>query len=212
MNDTLSSQDGSNNSATQDTKSLLDLHIAEYNALTARNTQWSVIQSNIWVLFIIALTLIATFWASHPDYPRSAISTAGLIAEGVLIGLCFATMEIYRNVYYLEHELRRSVERLLQRKGVWQYEQFLFKRSGRKPWWSDAAGAGLGFGVLVSVIFTLFRYTHGWIGVTIGIVVNCGGFAVLVFQTCNLVKQRKKFEEATELTLTLPPTDPNSRK
>lgn len=110
---------------------LLQLHIAEYTALTTRGSYWIVIQAGM-------LTLVPIFLALAGQV--NAVADRAVVSWGVLAGLTFTAMvwtvflgEHYKAVYYMECYLRRLIERELGYQAIfWGYEPFLSGR-GHRP-------------------------------------------------------------------------------
>jgi hypothetical protein len=117
---------------------LLNLHIAEYNALTGRNASLMVIQSNIWFIIVATWGALATALPVAEKWPIiSWISAIAVQFELLLMG--FATNEIYRNAYYIENDLHPLVKELTQDERFWGYEAYLVQRSKKKPLFADLA-------------------------------------------------------------------------
>lgn len=103
---------------------LLQLHLAEYNALTTRVTYWLTLQFTVWPIVIGFWGLLALLWASGkvPEVPLlwggAFISQAfGLMWSGV-------TIEIYRAARYVEQDLKHMIEGAIgEGAAFWQYEQ-----------------------------------------------------------------------------------------
>jgi hypothetical protein len=176
--------------------SLINLHIAEYNALTNRNTGWMNIQQNVWMLMVLSLTLMAAIWAAKPQYFPIILWVALFVVQAQFAVLCFATQEIYRNVYYIECDLRPSIQQMIERPDFWQYEPFLANRSGRKPLLTDAIPAALSTITVLIVVLVRIFFKYHWAELAVGLPVNLAVTGLLVAQTNGLVNLRKKFESS----------------
>jgi len=178
---------------------LVQLHLAEFNALTTRNNNWVAIQVGIWTLILLYITVASTVWAfnwqAKGDFEPYIIWASGLIIQLALLILYFTIQEVYRNVYYIEHELRELIQPLAGNNAFWQYERFLAIDTKRKPAWTDAS-ATVGFlGAFVAA--TLIRYP--WHSAfdkreVIGFIVNLLLAGCLIWQTKLTIDLRRRFQ------------------
>jgi hypothetical protein len=129
----------------------MQAHLAEYAALTTRNTYWITLQFTLWPTAIIFLALVAQMWqSSTAGGARHFLLWAGMAGLQV-IGLVWylAAREQYGNVVFLEAVLRPRVVAALGASGdVWLYERHLAASRGRGPWvseWSIAFFSIAGF-------------------------------------------------------------------
>ncbi len=101
---------------------LLQVHLAEYNALTTRATYWLTLQFAIWPIVVGLWGLLALIWGKLPDaivlWCGVCLSQAfGLMWYGMII-------EIYRAARYIERDLRPMVKVAIgDCPGFWTYEQ-----------------------------------------------------------------------------------------
>ncbi len=99
----------------------LQVHLAEYNALTTRATYWLTLQFAIWPIIMGLWGLLALLWGKLPDsvllWGGAFLSQAfGLMWYGV-------TIEIYRAARYIERDLRPRVETAIgDHLRFWTYE------------------------------------------------------------------------------------------
>jgi hypothetical protein len=173
------------------TAALIQLHIAEYSALTNRNTYWITIQSSVWVTILLYVTVMAYIWSSRPQYGAVILWGSAIVVQFALAGLYSAGQEIYRNVYYMEHDLRQMVQEAIGKKIFWQYERFLAKKSNKSPLSTDIAPTV--FFLFVFALVVLIRHSVAgdeWIG----LLVNIPFTVALILQTLKLVHLRRKFE------------------
>ena len=144
-------------------RSLLALHIAEYEALMTRNTYLLALQFALWPAVGLILTLGATLWASDK------IEIEGRLLIWIAVGGLYLVAnnwadtlwELYSNVAYIEHELRSKVSADLGVDGFWGYERFLAShRSLTAAPWELATPA---FGTIVIVLTAInARPSSGW--------------------------------------------------
>lgn len=121
------------------TESLLQMHCAEYEALMTRNTYWITIQFSVAPAIAIYFTLLATVWngirfieptVNVIQFQNSLLWIGLLGAEAFVLAGYACLGEIYENVRYIETDLRREVEALVNQRPVWMYESYLMKRRG----------------------------------------------------------------------------------
>jgi hypothetical protein len=170
---------------------LVQLHIAEYQALTTRSTYWITIQMSVWALVLIYLTLVTSIWSKDSSHARLLVWGSGIVIQLCLAGWYYAGNETYRNVFYIEHELRSLIQTVIGPQNFWKYEAFLAKRSGRKPVWSDTAPCiflVLGFGTVVC-IRRPFSGAELW-----GFLLNMALTVHVIRQAYILVIARRRFQ------------------
>lgn len=152
---------------------LINLHIAEYNALTTRTTYFINIQFILLTALPAWIIVIVNIWDSKLEY----IYIWGLLLGVQLIGIinAFVTLEYYKIVTYLESDLKPEIIKLIKNKSFWSYESFLIKERGkknRKNWSLFFEFLAVIFsGVIIIAIF-IYRI-HEWIlGDYIGLFLN----------------------------------------
>lgn len=106
-------------------KGHLDVHLAEYNALTMRNTYWITLQYVVYGIAGAYLGCAAEAAANNniPLVPLMWVS--GLVLQVLAWGLLQIQYEIFNNVEYLERRLKPAVKKLIGSREVWGYEPFL---------------------------------------------------------------------------------------
>jgi hypothetical protein len=137
-------------------RSLLALHIAEYEALMARNTYLMALQSALWPVVILILTLGATLWVSEKIHIDRTLLIWIAVGALYVVGNYWADTlwDLYNNVAYIEHELRNRISADLGIDGFWGYEQYLARQRSLKtaPWELTTPG----FGSIVVVLTTVY--------------------------------------------------------
>ncbi len=183
----------------QSVESLIQLHIAEYNALTTRNNNWNQIQVAMWTLILLYLTVAASIWTYSsqikPLYEIYLVWGSGVVIQLILIMLCWTVEELYRNVAYIECELRPLVRDLVNNKPFWQYETFLARESGTAKGLTDF-GAALLFLVVLCLV-AVVRHSFSNKQELLGLLANLPFTVLLVSQTYKAVKLRKRFQSAS---------------
>jgi hypothetical protein len=104
----------------------LDVHIAEYAALTMRNTNWITLQYAIYAL--------AAAYLSFVIQAKSSLATGRLVWVSLLVlqmlawAMLQTQFEIFVNVAYLERHLKPKVQKLIGGSACWEYETFIGQR------------------------------------------------------------------------------------
>ncbi|HEX3654523.1 MAG TPA: hypothetical protein VHV55_01885 [Pirellulales bacterium] len=181
-------------SSTQDalkdnTELLVQLHIAEYQALTTRCTYWITLQFSLWPILLLYLALIVQLWTSIPH----EIVLWGSLAVAEFIVLIYYQLngEHYHCIVYIEEHVRPLIESLIGQRRFWEYEGYLNRARCGKAAWYELAPAII---VAVCVVaLTLFRMGAWSFGDLVGLLL-CGPFAgCLVYQSKVVVQLRSRF-------------------
>jgi hypothetical protein len=169
-------------------ESLLNLHIAEYQALTNRNTYLVTLQFSLWPVLLLFLTLVAQLWGLF-DHRLLGWSTNFAIQ---LIGWAWLQLiwEQLNNIRYLEERLRPRIEYAHPNAAFWEYESFLaHDRRGvflGDYWLTLIAAIGLVALPLTILLWGPFSRTD-----YCGFAINVIGMGFLVWKTLDLIKLRK---------------------
>jgi hypothetical protein len=174
---------------------LIQLHVAEYQALTNRCTYRIYIQFSVWGLLLLYLPLISLAWGHV-----TIVWLTGLVVLGATAIWQENLIEIYRWVAYIERRLRPLVAEIVPDHAFWQYERFLSAgRSKRATWWEYLFPC---LSLVVIVILALFRFSQtpantGWWSThwldLIGVCVNFSIFLLLSYWAKSAVKLRNEF-------------------
>jgi len=175
-------------------RSLLALHIAEYEALMTRNTYLMALQFALWPAVGLILTLGATLWASERIHIDGGlliwIAIGGLYV--VANNWADTLWELYNNVSYMEHELRNKVSADLGVHGFWGYERYLAtQRSLTAAPWELATPA---FGTVVILLMAVRAPpSSGWQYAISGFTVV---FAIRMWARClDALRLRRHFTD-----------------
>src|ERR1035437_4008175 len=110
-------------------KRCLDVHLAEYNALTMRNTYWITLQ--------YAVYAIAGAYVGFAVQGRNSVPLDTLLCGSAMVllllgwGILQIQYEIFNNVEYMETRLKPKIMKLLGGQTCWDYEPFLAQRRAR---------------------------------------------------------------------------------
>lgn len=120
--------DGQQHQAVDDaiSKRRLDLHLAEYNALTMRNTYWITLQ---YAVYAIAGAYVGLAFQARSTVPFDTLLWGSAMVLLLLAwGLLQIQYEIFSNVEYLETKLKPKILELIPGHRCWDYESFLAER------------------------------------------------------------------------------------
>jgi hypothetical protein len=115
---------------------LVNLHIAEYQALTARNTNWITLQFALWSILGIYVAVLSQAFASIPR--ELVIWGSAIVVQMIGIALNFAGYEQYNTIKYIEENLRAQLECMIGKAQFWGYEAYLAGQRPKTPksmWW-----------------------------------------------------------------------------
>jgi len=157
-------------------KDFLQVHLAEYNALTTRGTTFITLGVAVCSIIPLYLAFVGAMWSYVTNKPHGmSVLVWGslLVIQVVLLFAVQLQDEQYQIVFYIETILRRRVHKLVQSNNFWEYEGFL--RAQRTPqrgatWWEHSASVGmLAFVIMVALIFRYFAALTKWDAFGIGI-------------------------------------------
>ena len=157
----------------QDRNALLQAYLAEYQAITTRNTYWLTLQYALFPILGAAVAVLAQMWnqfgndSSFGSLPhRIIIWLVIVLANVIMIAHTEVGWESYDNVVYLETELRPKIVSLT---GVSEksdetplgYETYKNKLRGKGPKWWELPAPGVSL-VLLGLGLYLFAYLYPW--------------------------------------------------
>ena len=166
----------------------VQLHIAEYTALTTKATYIQSIQA---VFFAALVTGIATMLSNIDS--KVPLYKWGFIfgIQGLAIIIAWNMYEHYRIVRYIEQELRQHLLKLKFEKEVWAYETFLYGERKRNKFIAAELLAPLTYLTLivVCVCFYFPKAYLDWIGysITIGLFLT---YCTIMSKVYNLRKNK----------------------
>jgi len=130
--------------------SIVAAHIAEYEMVTTRNTYFITLTNALFPTLFIALALIAQLTTQIGMHPALWAATA--ITQFITVFIFAFASESYRNVLYLEQELRPTVLLALRQDRVWCYEDYLQRQRKLKKWVWDQTYLTLGLPLIVIAV------------------------------------------------------------
>jgi hypothetical protein len=179
---------------------LLQLHIAEYNALTTRNTYYITIAASFFPVLLLVLTILVAIWNSLNH--ALLIWASGTVVQLFVLAWIENAWQQYKNLKYIEGELRLLVSAVVEGSSVfWNYERWLADgRHGATLWWEYAPAAGAACtmisvvaGRLVALVAEIHRKPRlgdfGWLD-WVGILANIVCFIVVLRHTRELLSLR----------------------
>lgn len=143
---------------------IVEVHIAEYQAITSRSTSLILISSSIWPMLILLLSVIGPHWDTQRNpYLLWSICTIG---EFSLFYWAENSWQQMNNIRYIEKVLRPELEVALSSQRFWHYEQYLHKqRTAALQWWEAPlpwSGAILLAGVASLRVYSIAKTGIGW--------------------------------------------------
>lgn len=171
----------------RDASLLVQLHLAEYQALTTRNTYWITLQYGVWPILLLVLTLVAQVRTSFN--PELLVWGAALIIQGGVLAYYASLYEIYNNIRYIETALRPLVEALVSSRRFWGYEPYVSRHRALSPsWWENWPAALAG----ATVVFGLWGRAGSWhTGDTCGLVLNVA-LVFIIARMAQIVRRTRK--------------------
>ena len=141
---------------------LINLHIAEYSALTNRNTYYISISFTVWPSLVLYLSLIGLIVRQWNVGLMAGLAVVG--SELLAIGWYYCLWENYKNACYLEAKLRQEVASLLRSgspetpdlPAFWDYERSNDLEKGPSwvrfigDWWAAIFVLGIGITLFIS--------------------------------------------------------------
>ena|ERR1035437_976036 len=131
----------------------LQLHIAEYNALTTRSTYYITISASLVPVIVIFLALVAQMWSNPYSKHALLIWPTGVAIQFFLLAMIANAQVQYQNIKYIEKVLRPLIGPLLQPpSGFWRYERYLSDQRRGAQWWeyTPAVGAAVTVGAAIA--------------------------------------------------------------
>ncbi|MGA9997667.1 MAG: hypothetical protein WBP93_19790 [Pyrinomonadaceae bacterium] len=172
--------------------SLVQLHIAEYQALTTRASYWIVLQFGLLPVVPIYLTLAAQVWESGAIVKEAVIW--GTVAGLQLLGLVWTQtlIEMYAAVSYIELYLRPLVKSIVDTDRVfWGYELYLIKNRPAPALWGDLGIPSLILIVLVTTFLIRLRVISRWD--ICGVIVNLILLSLISLSVWKMRKMRREW-------------------
>jgi hypothetical protein len=137
---------------------LLQLHIAEYNALTTRNSYYIVIAAS---LFPVLVLVIAGMTARWKDVSHVLLIWAmGLAVQFFSLAMIDNARWQYESINYVENTLRPLIVALVGQSTFWAYERHLSKDRALPQWWEYAPAFWASAAIITAPLGRL--YDLGW--------------------------------------------------
>jgi hypothetical protein len=144
-------------------ESVVQVHLGEYQALTTRNTYWITLQYACWPILLVYVALAGQFVKVLDR--EVLIWGSGFVVQLVVVSWYQAAQEQYRNVIYMETQLRPLLQRLLRSSNLMGYERFLARQRSDGPLWYEVWPAIANALLFVAVLVGGRPWSvRGWIG------------------------------------------------
>jgi hypothetical protein len=178
-----------NNSAVAEARLLA--HLAEYSALTTRDTYWITLCNALWPLTVLALAMIGQAPVHTLLEYQLRTWFAVAIVQVVVVSFFGITAGAYNNVRYLECELRPRVLKITTDTTVWAYETYLARQRPKRPMVPELSPVLLsGISISMGIWFEMDQWrTADNIGAVLCGAVMVGG----LFTLRSAVKIRNEF-------------------
>jgi len=158
----------------QDRTALLQAHLAEYQAITTRNTYWLTLQYALFPILGAAIAVLAQMWNQFDKDPALSAPSHRIIiwlvialANVIMIAHTEVGWESYDNVVYLERRLRPQVIRLLvdmdekSKEAALGYETYKKEQRGKGAKWWEVPAPIVSLALLIAGI-SLFGLYYPW--------------------------------------------------
>jgi hypothetical protein len=195
-----------------DNQGIIDLHAAEYTALTTRVTYVDLFSASVWGLIVAFITVVANSW-ERIGSKGVLVWTGAIAVQLMLIVISSFLGDHYSIVLYLETELHGLVAESGINLEFWSYEKFLARRrpaEASTPWeWTVPIVALLPipFAVwslrsrhwpcprsLQASAGSRWHRWHPWD--LVGLILSALALPILVFHSANLIKMRREWTKA----------------
>jgi hypothetical protein len=179
---------------------LLQLHIAEYTALTNRSTYYIAIAASLPLVLLVLLTLVIAIWNASDHV--LLIWTTGLGVQFYSIALIDNSRWQYENIKYIEKTLRPLIEPLVDSSSAfWRYERYLSDRRRGIQWWELTPILWAVVAVIATFVIRLNGLAHPTNPLPVryaltaldwsGAVVNILCLAVVIYNSVRIVALRR---------------------
>ncbi len=194
-----------NDSAIEEPNSaaLIQLHIAEYEALTTRASYWMVMQFG---LLSAAPAIPVLGYYLHQVWSSAKVKTMvgwTTVAVLQLVAMLWANMmlEQFALVKYIECHLRPQIELLSGSSNFWLYEPYLVRHRPINPTWGNYSMAGAT--AVVLIVFVLVRFSEFSQWDCLGLVINLGCLFILYLMSKRIGMIQRAWAECDQHLLPL---------
>ncbi|MFL6237301.1 MAG: hypothetical protein ACJ76N_29515 [Thermoanaerobaculia bacterium] len=193
----------------QDRNALLQVHLAEYQAITTRNTYWLTLQYALFPILGAAVAVLAQMWNQFGNDPsfgslphRIIIWLVIAFANVIMIAHTEVGWESYDNVVYLERKLRPKIISLTEgadedsEEAPLGYETYKGNLRGKGPKFWEVPAPIVSVGLLIAVLF-LFCAVYHWTWTDVGAAtINAGLSYRLTQVTLKMIRRRQAIGRA----------------
>jgi hypothetical protein len=143
---------------------LLDLHVAEYQALTTRCTYWMTLHYALWPILLLSLALASQLHARLEL--RVGLWGSVIAVQVTLIAYYTSILEHYAAVQYIERRLRPLIEAAIGGGRFWEYESYVNSHRPREPgWWEYSPVALSALALLAGSYYSHWTWSVvDWLG------------------------------------------------
>jgi hypothetical protein len=178
-----------------DGQDLLQVHLAEYQALTNRCSYWITVQVALLPLFLIVIGIVCQVWGGPIDKRLLTLGSTAIV-QLIIMGYLHISLEIYQAVCYMECELRPLLRATVNGSNkFWHYEAFLAQRRRKGPIWEEYI---LPLCDLIGIIFlTVYTFSSHAVIDYIGLSLNLTLLVLIFTDTWKLVSLRRRYTQCT---------------
>jgi hypothetical protein len=169
---------------------LTDLHVAEYQALETRLTNWITLQCSLWAIIVVYFALVVQAWGDFP-MKSALVWMSVLVLEVAAVYWYVWQTEIYNNVRYIETVLRPTLRGIVQTNEFWKYEYFISRERGEGfLWWEWLHCVH----PLVAILLgTVASRRAGWgTSAWVGLIVTALIYTFLLYLAITMVRTRRE--------------------
>jgi hypothetical protein len=164
-------------------KSLLEVYLAEYQALTGRITYWIYLQYLSYSVVAVLIAVIVQAWSGNWISDSTRVWGGLLLLLFIVWSWVYATWEILNTTVYLEGSLRPKVEKLpIVTRPFWGWEPYLAdqRRKGYNRYEWRFALLGFLFFIVPTIMLLVWKVTPrfcnvrsygGWAGANLYVIV-----------------------------------------
>jgi hypothetical protein len=186
-----------------DSAILIQLHIAEYAALTTRASYWMVMQFGL-LTAAPAIPVLGVYLHQMMSSAKakSLVAWTTFVVLQV-VGMLWANMmlEQFALVKYTECLLRRRIEALCQSADFWLYEPYLVRHRPVNPRWGNYCMVGAAIFVLAAFVLARFSTFSRWDA--LGLIANMICMAILFLMSKQIAAIQRSWAECDQHLLPL---------
>lgn len=179
--------------SSSDGRDLLTIHLAEYDALMERCTNFISLHVGMWGLIIAVGAFFWQQWSTTRD--ATFVWLGGASSQALLQIWVTLIEEQYIAIAYIQTELRNEIGRALpevSRGAFWRYEEFVNRHRIKESWWGEWILPALLF---VAIAAAIIWRRNSLVSELPLVIVNLALLVTLAVRTHWRVKMRRTFSK-----------------